>query len=311
MSILKKRTNPTIDKDAAVPNLGMAYGMKKRAKFAKGGEVKHRPASHEGGLNMAAKDVNPRSTETSGGTSLMGEYVRGMKNAKHPLEKEAHKDDIRAVMFAKQLEKEDSSTPHRPLQGLAKGGLISQKAPKFAPVTGPFKVRDANFMKEEEHLVANDHGDGIEHAPEKMNEELEADKSGPSVIDMEREHSNGKAAYAEGGAVEKSMMPSDDIDHSEESLMHHASIVSAIMAKRKMMADGGEVTLTDNLDSPNDLEDRQSAALKENYDEDLSDMDQPEDSNEERPEHDEEDINDKSTVSAIRRKMRMKSPIVK
>jgi len=125
--------------------------------------------------------------------------------------------------------------------------------------------------------------------------------------------------FAEGGEVD---------EDQEMAIDHAASIAAAIMAKRKY-ARGGEILSEDSMDSDDsdmadlnrnaeedaNMEDKASfdALRKENYSESdaLEESSHPEDSNMHSPEHDEEDINDKSIVSAIRRKMKSKSPITR
>lgn len=114
-----------------------------------------------------------------------------------------------------------------------------------------------------------------------------------------------KYGYAEGGEVE-----------DEEMLDHHASVAAAIMARRdrKMMAEGGEVDIdSNNEEQPNSFyHQNEEAALKENYDSDMDDVSQPEDSNlkGDSREDDEENEHDSSLVSKIMRK-RKSSPISK
>lgn len=124
---------------------------------------------------------------------------------------------------------------------------------------------------------------------------------------------------AEGGMI-------DD----EQDIIDHASIAAAIMAKRKkmqqdadsesdidsemMMADGGMVDLNENSqEQPNEYYKRNQAVLKENYDSDMEDMEQPMDSNEHADSEEEmsENEHDEDMVSSIRRKMRTKSPIIR
>jgi hypothetical protein len=106
---------------------------------------------------------------------------------------------------------------------------------------------------------------------------------------------------ARGGEV--SAMP-------EEEEEHHASIASAIMAKRHRFADGGEVDLDENsMEQPNGFyEQNEDAALKENYDEGMSSYHSTTDDEDGRELHD-EDEHEKPMIAAIRRKMSKKSPI--
>lgn len=127
--------------------------------------------------------------------------------------------------------------------------------------------------------------------------------SNPRPLDQKKtqDFEKGFEGYAEGGMV-----------HDEEEIEHAASIAGAIMAKRrsaKMMAEGGMVDIESNgMEEADPMDDMNEDALKENYDEELSDMDQPMDSNE----HSEDIDEDKhDMVSAIRAKMKMRSPITK
>lgn len=109
-------------------------------------------------------------------------------------------------------------------------------------------------------------------------------------------HKNeAKPKMAEGGEVDSMDQPEPEAEQE-----HHASIAAAIMAKRKMMADGGPVE-ENNEEQPMELNDLNEAALKENMNSDFMDMDQPEDSN--MMGHEEEDQHDRSMISAIRRRM--------
>lgn len=106
---------------------------------------------------------------------------------------------------------------------------------------------------------------------------------------------------------------------SEEEVEHAASLVAAVMAKRRM-AKGGEILSEDDID----VSDSEQVDLSENAEEEanmldrlnfnalrkevyaesdaLDEMDQPRDSN--LKGHDMDDENDKSIVSAVRRKMK-------
>lgn len=85
---------------------------------------------------------------------------------------------------------------------------------------------------------------------------------------------------------------------------HDASIASAIMAKRRMMADGGMVDIDENAEEqPNQYYRRNEEVLKENYDSDMDDVSQPMDSNEHSVDI---DSDDHDMVSAIRRKIMAK-----
>lgn len=112
-------------------------------------------------------------------------------------------------------------------------------------------------------------------------------------------------------------------DFTEEEIDHGASIAAAIMAKRRKMAEGGEILSEDALETTDDemadlsrnaeedqnFEDQLSfdALRKENYAEAdaLDQLDQPEDSN--LKGQDADDEHDMDLVSAIRSKMKKRS----
>jgi hypothetical protein len=131
---------------------------------------------------------------------------------------------------------------------------------------------------------------------------------------------------AEGGWVDGYDMSADDQDHDRDLNMDSgpnshaqeidansederpASIVAAIMSKRKKFADGGMVDLDENAkEDKNNLDDDNYGALKkENYSEKsgLDDLDEPSDSNEQGDDLEDEDSHD--MISSIRSKMNKK-----
>lgn len=153
--------------------------------------------------------------------------------------------------------------------------------------TGPFKVKSRQEVEEEER---------------QMMEAKQAPKLPETVHAMMPE----KKKMAEGGMVKDDEM---DQPEDEADIENHASVVAAIMARRKakQMAEGGMVDIEDNAmeELADAAEHINEAALKENYDEDMSDMSQPENSNE----HADAIISDlHDRISEIRKRIR-KSPI--
>ena len=134
---------------------------------------------------------------------------------------------------------------------------------------------------------------GDSDMPKSAYEEIGPDRQGPEVPDMEDEHSTGRKPYAKGG------------------MAHPKSITKAIMMKRKMMAEGGEVDLNENsMEQANGYYKRnEDAALKENYDSDFEDMSQPMDSNEDGRTLEDADKDGKSMIEKIRKSMRSKRSI--
>ena len=149
-----------------------------------------------------------------------------------------------------------------------------------------------------------------------MHDAEEDDVVHPEGLESDNDEMGDKDAmldhFAEGGEV-------DD----EEALEHHASIAAAIMAKKaakhalesgsededeaEMFAEGGQVGLESNEEEqPNMYYGRNKAALKENYGDDLNEMDQPEDSNLTGDEEESESENKNARISQMRKRVMAK-----
>lgn len=125
-----------------------------------------------------------------------------------------------------------------------------------------------------------------------------------------------KSRMAEGGEVE--IKESDAhreaarrIDEEMEAREAHNQEIDEQFddieerAKRHRYAHGGEVDIESNAqEEPNFYDDRNVAVLKENYDEDMSDVTQPWDSNEHAVDLEDEDENGKGMISEIRSRMK-------
>jgi hypothetical protein len=202
---------------------------------------------------------------------------------------------------------DEHSTRRKPY---AKGGEIEASDEEKHPDSMyEDDLQDLDPSEDEGLMMADDH------------DEMGPDRQGDKVSDMEEPHNadEDKAyGYADGGSV-----------HNEEELEHAASLAAAIMAKRRMMARGGPILSEDSMESDDsdmadlnrnaeedaNMEDKASfdSLRKENYSERsaLEEAKHPEDSNMHSPEHEPMDIHDSELVNAIRRKMRMKSPITR
>jgi len=248
---------------------------------------------------------------------------------------------------------EDEHSTHK--KPYAKGGEIEEsdktshninehtdQEPEDAGIQLKLRGEESDLMDSEDPSE----DEGLETA-DSLDEEGQ-DRHGPEVPDMEREHSNGRKPYAEGGRAEAQDMDEEDVEHA-------ASIASAVMAKMKaegrfasgsededeavMAAEGGEILpkhptkilshdsiysddsdqadLRRNAEEDANEEDQTSfnALRKENYSESagLDALDQPEDSNEhaDSRETDSENEHDQSTVQKIMRKMKTRSPITR
>lgn len=211
-----------------------------------------------------------------------------------------------AVKRKNQRKHQPQSEEPMKIKKIAEGGLIRP--------TGPFKAKTQKMMEREEEIPKID-----EEMDEPVSAEEEAEtpkfaKGGriPDEAKAEnleasrRDMGWGKIIVkAEGGEVPEHEAAETE---KEEEMEHAASIASAIMARReaKKMADGGMIDIEENNEEePNQFYRLNKEALDHNFDSDIMDMEQPEDSNEHGDdiEHDRHD-----RIAAIRRRMK-KSPI--
>lgn len=116
---------------------------------------------------------------------------------------------------------------------------------------------------------------------------------------LEELRSMPKPKLAEGGMID------DSLEHEEE-LEHHSSVAAAIMAKkdREMMYQGGVIEDNAEEEMANEEYEDLNESVNDDLDQDLMDMEQPEDSNLldvdlDSDEHDH--------IAEMRRKMRIKS----
>lgn len=134
--------------------------------------------------------------------------------------------------------------------------------------------------------------------------EEDNDQMRPSEEEIMEDHAQ---MLADGGLVHE--MDEQPEPEAEDEM--HDSLAAAIMAKRrKMYADGGMVDIETNAEEePNSFyHQNEDAALKENYDEDMMHMHQPEDSNEHGDMREEHEENEHDMISQIRAKMKRMKP---
>lgn len=223
----------------------------------------------------------------------------------------------------------DESKPHSTRKAYAQGGEVLNET-SVRPDKGFGKIIIIN-KDDQEHRLAE--GGMINNAV-RMHEAEEDQVQHPEGLESDDdqmrpaqdEYMADKAQQlAEGGLIHEF----DEQPDQENEIEQHASVASAIMAKRKQasesaesesdidrqmfLAEGGMVDLDENaMEQPNSYyHQNEVAALKENYDEDMHGVDQPMDSNlhGDSEEMSEENEHDEDMVSAIRRKMKAKSPI--
>jgi hypothetical protein len=248
--------------------------------------------------------AQPIQRDNEDGPNRRGPQVRDMA-AQHNNKKAPYNKAIED-QYAQDEAEPDMKKVQSPSGRYAKGGPVME--PKDNHDESEERMDESDMM---DNLAPGEHGE----QPASWRDELDADSYGNRVSDMEREHSNGRMPYADGGMADGGMA---DGELDEE---HHDSIAAAIMAKRDRMhalidsgsldedhavhgyADGGEVDLDFNsMEQPNAYYGRnEDDVLKENYDSDMKDVSQPEDSNEHGHEI---DSDDHDMIDQIRSKMK-------
>ncbi len=280
------------------PSIALAYDVqrqaRKRKKMAKGGKVSE----------SAATEHRPMPEQTDDDAAMVAR-----NQGKKPLMDSGWIDDV----TVKQAQKPSITPLSRPK--MAESSVLRTK------------LRD----QEEDQMGTMQPNNGPQRQPAEIYNEKGAKRQGPDhpqlhakmmaqggeVIDKNEERIEGMESRPDKGwgaiivkeKAEGGMIDSDDQPHPEADIMQEDSIAAAIMARRKMMALGGEVEEDDsqvdiddnNNEMPNQYYGLNEAALKENYDEDLEGMSQPIDSNRHSVKID-SDAHD--MVSQIRAKMK-------
>lgn len=189
---------------------------------------------------------------------------------------------------------------------MAEGGEISAKDEKRPMPENEYDDKHEISLNKSRHSMEGDGWSDKPNASDKfeIRQKLtsgDPDESSPhtgeSEEDMLRRHAMERAAYAKGGHVMR-----------EEDEDGHLSIAEQVMKRRKKMADGGEVDLDHNsMEEPNQYyHQNEDYALKENYDEDMTGVHQPEDSNERGRELADEDEESRDMIKEIQKRMRSK-----
>lgn len=233
-----------------------------------------------------------------------------VKSEKRPMPEDRHNDKIEAahsssakpVTGSQMTSRPDiAQTQSRPTPSLKNPQPL--RASKMVASDSPFKILDRRLQDEEEHLMRMAKGGMINEEVSMERAEQDQDPEISPIRESymspsESEIMSDKMApmLAEGGDVS----PRDEI---EEEM--HDSLAAAIMAKRRRFAQGGQVDLDLNsMEQPNAYYKANQEALKENYDSDMEDVSQPEDSNETADEREKSAEDKHDMVSAIRSKMR-------
>lgn len=290
-------------------SFAMAYSMKNKTKkkMAKGGLVDDQ-AKSERHLMPSSREKSATNIEQNSGNKALvdskmtdqperQQSMRGPKSvmlSRPPL----RGSDSFSVRYRDEIEDDlrrmQSEAPSKK-DAMPKASYDDKNAQKQGPSTPDLKLK----MMAKGGLVS-----GVVPMDEADEDELEEgmDKSSSSDAPPVDEYMASK--FAAGGFV-------DDQYDDELQDEHDSSIAAAIMA-RKRMAEGGVVTIDQNAEeTPSVMRSRNFAALKENYDDDVDDVFQVEDSNEEGDKLDDEDENSMSTAQKIMRRMSKRSPMTR
>lgn len=271
----KGMQQPMDDQPVQKPSIAIAYNIqrKNKKKMNQGGHVNK---DHD----MDIKDAKfAEGGDVDSGGMDMGSIISAAAKLAPLLA--AHGGLISA--------KEES----RPMPGnehmgkkMVNGEWIDDPANHMAAhdVSSPSNKVDADFDSDGEPSV-NDAKDSVDLS-------METSSSDPKHIDADHDEDDADARYADGGEI------------------HPKSVAEACMMKRKRMAKGGEVDLSENAEEHKNMEDDLSfeALKKENYSESdgLDELDSPKDSNE----HGHDIDSDKhDMISSIRKKIKSKRGI--
>lgn len=305
-------------------NLGMAYGIRKKNKMAKGGPVSAKTESrpmpeaesedrHEIARNSTKKALQDADW-TGQSTTRQAQSKPKVQAIKHP--RMVPTNAFSTKLYGREEHLEDSANPG-PYDQQPGRDLDEEDAKKQGSNPDmPKPHTTAKAYAKGGHVEA-EYGKGPENdeLDEPAGLEEDDDQRRPAVDEYMTGHME---MLAEGGMLDSD--DSEDQPEDEDDAENYSSITASIMARRDRMhaaidsgahdmdeavrmADGGMVDIDENAEEqPNAYYARnEDAALKENFDSDIDDMTQPMDSNEHGRELSDEDSHD--AVDSIRKKM--------
>lgn len=308
--------------------LAIAYNMKKRPKkkMASGGEVsasnekRPMPEDKHDDAKMVSQNSNDKAPSQDSWTSRPDKV--SLKGRTFPLKrpKMVPSDSFSTKLMDEEDDLESSASVNNGPQHQPPKADDEEGADRQGPDSIDLHMKrmaDGGMINEEVSMHDAEE-DEVEH-PAHLEED--DDQMKPSedeymsghfakggMIDDEMDATASNPASRLDAGYGKVIMKADggEISPEDEQMDElHSSIASAIMAKRRKMAEGGEVDLSINADEEPNHEDQESfeALKKENYSESagLEKLDQPSDSN---LHHVMLDSDEHDMISAIRRKMK-------
>ncbi len=140
-----------------------------------------------------------------------------------------------------------------------KPSIVKLSAPKIMG-SDSFSVRDRKEIDKEKDLEMSARpNNGPQEQPQEEDNEMGADRQGPKVSDMERQHNNRREAYANGGMINEDVSmhdaEEDEVQHPaglEEDNDEMSPAKDEYMANR--FAEGGMI---DDMDQPEPEEDEE------------------------------------------------------
>lgn len=298
--------------------LAIAYEVKRRSKHAKGGEItaktEKRPMPQQRFDDK--KDIAQISVKHDMGSKFIDSKSahEAQKGPKYiPLK---HPKMVASDVFSTKLRDEEDH-----LMSSERPASPTEQPERFFDEQGADRQGpddEALHMKKmAEGGVAREYGEGPEEdnldEPYGLQEDDDQER-----LPVDEYMANHMKMLAEGGILHEMDEQPEDEEHEE----HHASVAAAIMAKKarqrlseedakemhQLYASGGEVDLDLNAEEePNTYyHQNEDAVLKENYDEDMDSVVEPEDSNEHGDSRESASENKHDMIDAIRRRIKSK-----
>jgi hypothetical protein len=159
-----------------------------------------------------------------------GEVSAG--DEKRPMPDDTHNDsqDV-SQNSGKKPPKDDNWLDQPTVKQAGKLSITPMSQPKMVG-SDAFSVRMRDLQDHQDDLEQSDRPSSYTDQPPAMDDEMDAAKSGDPVSDNERQHNNGKPAYADGGRIDidKTKITADSLTPEEMEMIHE---------HRMKMASGG------------------------------------------------------------------------
>lgn len=212
--------------------LAISYDVQrrnKRKKMAEGGD----PDSHVASQHPTGAPPKV-STDPEAGMSTMDAIKYGLthaeggkikkmaqggpvsaKSEKRPMPDQTSNDSKMVSKTSKKSLPDSGWTDQPTVKQAQKPSITPLSRPKMA--NSAFKVRDRDDVDKEERMMLElGPNDGPQHEPDKEYNEEGPDRQGPKMSDNQKQHSDGKPAYAKGGMINDEVSMSDSEEDNDE-----------------------------------------------------------------------------------------------